>query len=329
MKDSGYLRQSRHLISTLAPFLAVLVVVLLFQMYAPDQPMTLQTWRFVAVQTVVVGLAAVGMTWVIMSAGIDLSVGSVIALSGVSAALAVEAGWGFAGGVMAGVLTGALCGTYNGILIVGLRLPPFIATLGTMGFYRGVAKWVAANESVRPEDANGTSYTAGIAEWVRPVAEGQWFAPAVWLLLATTLLGAWALRWTVLGRHTVAIGSNELTARLCGVQIQKTKVVIYCLAGLLAGLAGVMLFGRLTVGDPTSAVGIELDVIAAVVIGGASLAGGQGSVTGALAGALLMAVLRNRCTAVGWPNFVQEMIVGHIIILAVAIDQWRIRRARR
>jgi ribose/xylose/arabinose/galactoside ABC-type transport system permease subunit len=105
--------------------------------------------------------------------------------------------------------------------------------------------------------------------------------------------------------------------------------VIYALAGLLAGLAGVMLFGRLTVGDPTSAVGIELDVIAAVVIGGASLAGGQGSVTGALAGALLMAVLRNRCTAVGWPNFVQEIIVGHIIILAVAIDQWRIRKTNR
>ncbi len=319
----------RNSFSTLAPFLAVVVVVLMFQIYAPDQPMTFQTWQFVAAQTVVVGLAAVGMTWVIISAGIDLSVGSVIALSGVSAALAVEAGWGAVGGVLAGVATGAICGAYNGILIVGLRLPPFIATLGTMGFYRGVAKWVAANESVRPEDADGLSFTAGIADWVQPVAEGQWLAPAAWLLLATTILGAWALRWTVLGRHTVAIGSNELTARLCGVRIGQSKVSIYALAGLLAGLAGVMLFGRLTVGDPTSAVGIELDVIAAVVIGGASLAGGQGSVTGALAGALLMSVLRNRCTAVGWPNFVQEIIVGHIIILAVAIDQWRIRRTNR
>lgn len=319
----------RQLISSLAPFLGVVVVVLLFWVFYPDQPMTLKAWRSVAVQTVVVGLAAVGMTWVIMSGGIDLSVGSVIALSGVSAALAVEAGWGFYGGVLAGVGTGALCGAYNGILIVGLRLPPFIATLGTMGFYRGVAKWVAANESVRPEDPTGLSYTAGIAEWVKQLADGQWLAPAVWLLLATTLLGAWALRWTVLGRHTVAIGSNELTARLCGVRIRQTKVAIYSLAGLLAGLAGVMLFGRLTVGDPTSAVGIELDVIAAVVIGGASLSGGKGSVMGALAGALLMTVLRNRCTAVDWPNFVQEMIVGHIIILAVAIDQWRIRRTRR
>ncbi|MGE4619107.1 MAG: ABC transporter permease [Planctomycetota bacterium] len=319
----------RHWFSTLAPFLAVVVVVLLFQVYAPDQPMTLRTWQYVAAQTVVVGLAAVGMTWVIISAGIDLSVGSVIALSGVSAALAVESGAGALGGVLAALVTGAICGAYNGVLIVGLRLPPFIATLGTMGFYRGVAKWVAANESVRPEDSAGVSFTAGIADWVKPVSAGQFLAPSVWLLLGVTILGAWALRWTVLGRHTVAIGSNELTARLCGIQIQQTKIAIYAFAGLLAGLAGVMLFGRLTVGDPTSAVGIELDVIAAVVIGGASLAGGQGSVTGALAGALLMAVLRNRCTAVGWPNFVQEMIVGHIIVLAVAIDQWRIRRMNR
>ena len=319
----------RNWLSTMAPFLAVIVVVLLFWIYAPDQPMTIKTWQIVAAQTVVVGLAAVGMTWVIISAGIDLSVGSVIALSAVSAALAVEAGWGAAGGVLAALMMGTLCGAYNGILIVGLRLPPFIATLGTMGFYRGVAKWVAGNESVRPKDENGLSYTAGIADWVKAVSEGQWLAPGVWLLLAITALGAWALRRTVLGRHTVAIGSSELTARLCGVRIERTKVAIYGLAGLLAGLAGVMTFGRLTLGDPTSAVGIELDVIAAVVIGGASLAGGQGSVTGAMAGALLMAVLRNRCTAVGWPNFVQEMIVGHIIILAVAIDQWRIRRAIR
>ena len=319
----------RNWLSTMAPFLAVIVVVLLFWIYAPDQPMTIKTWQIVAAQTVVVGLAAVGMTWVIISAGIDLSVGSVIALSAVSAGLAVEAGWGAAGGVLAALMTGTVCGAYNGILIVGLRLPPFIATLGTMGFYRGVAKWVAGNESVRPKDEKGLSFTAGIDDWVKAVSEGQWLAPAVWLLLAITALGAWALRRTVLGRHTVAIGSSELTARLCGVRIERTKVAIYGLAGLLAGLAGVMTFGRLTLGDPTSAVGIELDVIAAVVIGGASLAGGQGSVTGAMAGALLMAVLRNRCTAVGWPNFVQEMIVGHIIILAVAIDQWRIRRAIR
>lgn len=317
----------RHWFSTLAPFLGVVVVVLVFWIFYPDQPMTLKTWQIVATHTVVVGLAAVGMTWVIISAGIDLSVGSVIALSGVSAALAVDAGWGAIGAVAAALATGALCGAYNGVLIVGLRLPPFIATLGTMGFFRGVALWIAANGSVRPEDAEGTSTTAGIADWVKNSAGGQWLPPAVWLLIIITILGALALRWTVLGRHAVAIGSNELTARLCGVQINKTKIAIYSLAGLLAGLAGVMLFGRLTVGDSTAAVGIELKVIAAVVIGGASLSGGQGSVTGTLAGALLMAVLSNRCTAAEWPDFVEHMIVGHIIILAVAIDQWRIRKS--
>ena len=316
----------RHWFATLAPFLGVLVVVLVFWILYPDQPMTLKTWQIVATHTVVVGLAAVGMTWVIISAGIDLSVGSVIALSGVSAALAVDAGWGAIGAITVALATGAACGIYNGILIVGLRLPPFIATLGTMGFFRGVALWIANNGSVRPEDAQGVSTTDGIANWVKIGSEGQWLPPAVWLLLIITIVGALALRWTVLGRHTVAIGSNELTARLCGVQIERTKIGIYAIAGLLAGLAGVMLFGRLTVGDSTAAVGIELKVIAAVVIGGASLSGGQGSISGTLAGALLMAVLSNRCTAAGWPDFVEHMIVGHIIILAVAIDQWRIRR---
>ncbi|MBT6453898.1 MAG: ABC transporter permease, partial [Planctomycetes bacterium] len=119
--------------------------------------MTLKTWQIVATHTVVVGLAAVGMTWVIISAGIDLSVGSVIALSGVSAALAVDAGWGAIGAITVALATGAACGIYNGILIVGLRLPPFIATLGTMGFFRGVALWIANNGSVRPEDAQGVS----------------------------------------------------------------------------------------------------------------------------------------------------------------------------
>ena len=281
------------------------------------------------VQTVPVGLAAAGMTYVIISGGIDLSVGSIVALASVTSALTLHAGHGLAVSLLAAVATGLVCGVYNGLLINLLRLPPFIATLGTMGFYRGLAKWFSGSSTVPPEDLDG------LDDWLHPlpeqaeVASFLGFPIGVWMLFVIVAGLAAALRFSLLGRYTLAIGSNEATARLCGIRIGRTKLGIYALAGLLAGLAGWMTLSRLTVGDPTSAIGLELDVIAAVVIGGASLAGGQGSVLGAFAGALLMMFLRNRCTAMGYPNYVQEIIVGHIIIIAVALDQWRLARAAR
>jgi ribose/xylose/arabinose/galactoside ABC-type transport system permease subunit len=151
-------------------------------------------------------------------------------------------------------------------------------------------------------------------------------APGVWLLLVMGLLMGLVLRRTLFGLHTYAIGSNERTARLCGVAVERTKLRVYALCGLFAGLAGVMQFGRLTVGDPTTAVGEELDVIAAVVIGGASLSGGEGDIRGALLGAFLMSFLANGCTLTGVPNYVQEILIGAIIVAAVAIDRWRHRR---
>jgi len=134
------------------------------------------------------------------------------------------------------------------------------------------------------------------------------------------------LRYTVFGRHVFAIGSNEATARLCGIRTSGTKIVIYSLAGLFCGLSGVMQFSRLTVGDPTVAVGLELDIIAAVVIGGGSLSGGQGSVLGSMIGVFIMSFLRNGCTMMGWPNYIQEIIIGVIIVVAVSLDQIRYRR---
>lgn len=134
------------------------------------------------------------------------------------------------------------------------------------------------------------------------------------------------LRYTRLGRHIFAIGSNEQTARLCGVPVQRVKVVTYTLGGLFFGLAGLMLFSRLTVGDPTAAVGLELDVIAAVVIGGGSLAGGEGSVLGSLVGALIMSVIRSGCSQMGLSNWVQELVTGAVIVVAVALDRLRHRR---
>jgi ribose transport system permease protein len=315
---------TERLLAALAPFVGLLVVVAIFYAIPPHPRMTLLDLQTVSVHMVIVGLAAMGMTFIIISGGIDLSVGSAIALTSVSVALALKHGWPVPLAVLVALATGAACGLYNALLITLLRLPPFIATLGTLGFYRGVAKWISGSMPV-------TAPPHGLEQWVRPVPLQEWLplAPGVWLMLALGIFLAAVLRYTVLGRYTLAIGSNEATARLCGIRVPRVKVYIYVLAGVLTGLAGLMQFARLTQGDPTVAIGVELDVIAAVVIGGGSLAGGQGSMIGTLAGAFLMAYLRNRCTVLGWSNFVQEMIVGHIIIVAVAIDQWRVRRTER
>jgi len=151
-------------------------------------------------------------------------------------------------------------------------------------------------------------------------------APGVWLMIALAVVLAVCLRYTVFGRHVFAIGSNEATARLCGVRTKRVKVIVYMLAGLFCGLSGVMEFSRLTVGDPTVAVGLELDIIAAVVIGGGSLSGGEGSILGSMIGVFIMAFLRNGCTMMGWPNYIQEIIIGVIIVAAVSLDQLRHRR---
>jgi ribose transport system permease protein len=313
-----------RVLTALAPFLGLAVVIALFYVVPPHPRVTLLDLQTVSVHMVIVGIAAMGMTFIIISGGIDLSVGSAIALASVAVALALKHGWPLPVAIIVALGTGAVCGLYNSLLITALRLPPFIATLGTLGFYRGLAKWISNSMPV-------TASAHGLDLWVRPVPVQQWlpFAPAVWLLFALGGLLAAVLRYTILGRYTFAIGSNEATARLCGIRVPRVKVYIYVLAGVLTGLAGLMQFARLTQGDPTVAIGLELDVIAAVVIGGGSLAGGQGSMIGTLAGAFLMAYLRNRCTVLGWSNFVQEMIVGHIIIVAVAIDQWRVRRTQR
>ena len=311
-----------RLMSVLAPFIGLAVVMAIFYAIPPHRSVSLLDVRTIAVHTVIVGTCAMGMTLIIISGGIDLSVGSAIALCSVMAALTLAQGHPVAAAVAVAIGTGALCGLYNGLLVTGLRLPPFIATLGTLGFFRGVAKWISNSQPVNAP-------THGLELWVQPVPNADWlvFAPAVWVTLGLAVLMAVVLRYSLLGRYAFAIGSNEATARLCGIRVPRVKVFIYITAGLLVGLAGLLQFARLTQGDPTVAVGLELDVIAAVVIGGGSLAGGQGSIVGTLTGAFLMAYLRNRCTALLWPNYIQEIIVGHIIIIAVAMDQWRMRRA--
>jgi len=311
----------RRILQALGPFLGLLLVVLLFGTLDPDHFLSAENLRKVAAQTVVVGLCTLGMTFVVVSGGIDLSIGSTAALASVVTALALRAGLGGAAAMAAGVATGAAVGLVNGLVVTRLSIVPFVVTLGTLGIARGVAKWLGDQEPVRvaPDVARGFQRLMQI------VPEPRWLllAPGVWLLLLLAALMFVVLRHTVLGAWTVALGSNEATARLCGVPVARTRTVLYALCGLFSGLAGVMLFARLTVGDPTVAVGLELRVIAAVVIGGASLAGGEGSILGSLVGAFLMTLLESGCNLVGVENYVQEMLVGAIIVAAVGLDRLR------
>jgi ribose transport system permease protein len=221
-----------------------------------------------------------------------------------------------------GIGVGALCGLLNGVLVASLRVGPFIVTLGTLLVFRGLAKGIAREQKI---DAPLTWLT-GLLE--SPGGTWQWTVldPGVWGMLMLAILVGGLLRYTRPGRHIFAVGSNELTARLCGVPVGGVKIMVYVFGGVLTAIAGLMQFSRLTVGDPTVALGLELDVIAAVVIGGGSLAGGEGSILGTLIGALIMTTIRSGGSQMGWANWRQEIITGGIIVLAVALDRWRHRR---
>ncbi|UCE39758.1 MAG: ABC transporter permease [Candidatus Aminicenantes bacterium] len=321
MKDKSRVQM---LLNWLGPFLGLILVLIIFSSIpeVQDRFLRISNLKSVATQSVIVALGALGMTFVIISGGIDLSAASNIALASVITAFAINAGFSPVLALFFGVLTGGMVGMVNGALITSLRLVPFIVTLGMLGIARGVAKWIAGNQKI---DAPLTWVNELMAKSPRP----SWLlmAPGVWIMILFAVAMAVILRYSVFGRHVFAIGSNEATARLCGIRISRTKILVYTIAGLFCGLSGVMEFSRLTVGDPTVAVGLELDIIAAVVIGGGSLSGGAGSILGSMIGVFIMAFLRNGCTMMGWPNYIQEIIIGAIIVAAVALDQIRHRQA--
>ncbi len=318
--SSGFLQTW---LNRVGPILGLVLVIAIFSilMKTPERFLSPNNLRVVLSQTVIVAVGAIGMTLIIISGGIDLSVGSTIALTGVSTALAINAGWPPTVALVAGILVGGVVGIVNGLAITRLKVVPFIATLGMLGVGRGTAKWVAGQQTVNMPDT-------WINELLVMFPNPSWLlvAPGVWITIILALLAALVLRNTVFGRRVFALGSNEAAARACGIATDRLKIWIYGLAGLLFGLAGVMQMSRLRQGDPTVAAGSELDIIAAVVIGGGSLSGGEGSILGSMIGALIMAFLRNGCQQIGWPNYVQEIIIGAIIVVAVAVDRWRTAR---
>jgi len=308
-----------RLFTSLGPLLGLVGVYLLFVFIAPSSFSTAGNLQTILRQSTIVGIASLGMTLVIISGGIDLSVGSTIALATVVVAWILDrTGAGPVAAGLGGVFSGTLVGVVIGLLVTRLRVVPFIVTLGMMLVVRGAAKGIAAEQKIDAPMTWLNELLAAGRSWHWP--------PGVWIMIALAVLVAAMLRYTVLGRHIFAVGSNEQTARLCGVRVERVRVLVYALSSTLAGLAGLMQFSRLTVGDPTVAIGRELDVIAAVVIGGGSLSGGEGSILGSIIGALIMTVIRSGCSQMGLPNWVQEIVTGVIIVLAVALDRLRQRR---
>ncbi len=369
----------RTWLNRLGPFIGLLIVIGIFALVieSPARYLSTANFRVILAQTVIVAIGAIGMTIIIISGGIDLSVGSTIALCGVITALTVNSGASATVALVLGAFVGGMVGVVNGLVITGfafyvlyfglivvievllfragfrviplvvvpvmllsllglfvfltriftgrallrLKVVPFIATLGMLGIARGTAKWFAGEQTVNvpPTWINQMLVTFPNPPWLL-------VSPGVWITISLAIIAALMLRQTVLGRRVFALGSNEAAARACGIATDRLKIYIYGLAGLLFGLAGVMQMSRLRQGDPTVAAGLELDIIAAVVIGGGSLSGGEGSILGAMIGALIMAFLRNGCQQVGWPNYIQEIIIGALIVIAVAVDRWRSSR---
>jgi len=307
----------------LLPFGSLILIIAVLSLLLPETFLTLDNFLNVLRRSSVYGIIAVGMTFVIISGGIDLSVGSLLALCGMCAAATIVVLGGaqpsstmMAVGTLVGLMTGAVGGVVSGALITRLKLQPFIATLGTMSLYRGIALVMYDGQPI-----NVSSY--------RYLGEGTLLGvPISIVIFLLVIVGAGTiLTVTRFGRHTYAIGSNMDAALHAGVRVDRTVMAIYALGGLLTGLAAMIAMSRTVSAQPTAGVGAELDVIAAVVIGGASLSGGRGTVTGTIVGTLLISFLRNGCTLVGISTNAQLIVIGAVIVLAVALDQFTRSRA--
>ncbi|MEW6129945.1 MAG: ABC transporter permease [Acidobacteriota bacterium] len=272
----------------------------------------------VARQTAVITIMAIGMTVVMVSGGIDLSVGSMMALTAVIGAIAMVAGAPVLLGILVCIAAGAMFGLVNGAAVAMLKIPPFIVTLGAMGIYRGIALLVTDGKAV-----------VGLPNDFGYLAEGNLFGVMpipLLIVLVVALAIHFLLNNTQAGRYSYAIGSNSEAARYAGVRVSRYQVMFYVILGALAGLAGAIESARLVTGQPTAGEGYELRVIAAVVIGGGSLSGGQGTVIGTIIGSLIMGVLANGANLLGISSFTQQVIIGAVIVLAVTFDEFQRRR---
>ncbi|GIW80643.1 MAG: ribose ABC transporter permease [Gemmatales bacterium] len=331
---SGAISKRFRLPALSGPVLGLVLVVSLFVVLISAKGGTREALRFVGPrnwqsivhEATVFGVLALGMLMVIISGGIDLSVGSVVGLVMVVTMQIYRSSFEASGSMVqatllavpAGILVGGLCGFVNGLVITQLNVAPFVATLGMMGIARGLAFAITRTSIAYP--------AGGWPPWFSEFAivhSDYFFNPGFWILLLLALGVYVLLHYTALGRYCYAIGSNESAARLCGVPIEKCKLKIYTLAGILTGWAGVLMFMRLQSGEPQGGREMELLVIAAVVVGGASLSGGQGTVIGTLIGVLILEILKNGVDNFEVPVEMRYILIGLIIIGNTALSQWQ------
>lgn len=320
--------------SALGPFLGLILVLGLFSTldYARSKSKnkratftTVATGQKILRDASQVGVAALGMTIIIIAGGIDLSAGTAMSLCATVIAWFFRDDYSTAVAITAGLATGCAVGFVNGALISALRVVPFIITLGTMTIFLGLGMILSADTPIR---AFGKA-----PDWVLnlqtpyPIPESLGVSSGVWLMAGLAVIVAVVLHYTVFGRHTFALGSSEATARLCGINVNRVRILVYTVAGFFVGVAGLFQFAILSgEGDPKSGMGKELEIIAAVVIGGGSLNGGRGSVLGTISGACIMATILHGCVTLDVRTSYQKVIVGVIIIVAVTVDQMRQRR---
>ncbi|MGT5121513.1 ABC transporter permease [Escherichia coli] len=298
---------NKELLMRLAPLFSLIILVLFFSFSSPFFFNT-ENIMTIALQTSVIGIMAIGVTFVIITAGIDLSLGSVVAFSGVAVGICATLGLPF--------LAGGMCGYVNGLLVTKMTIPPFIATLGLMMSVRGINMVMTDGRAI---------YFADYPMF-KTLAQGRLFDVLpypVFYLVIVALVGAYILKKTVIGRYVYAVGSNEVAAHLSGIKVQRVKIFVYAFCGLLTGIAGVILASRLNSGQPTVGVGYELEAIAAVVIGGTSLMGGIGTIGGTIIGAFIMSVLKNGLNLMGVSQFWQMVAMGVVVVAAVYLDTLR------
>lgn len=304
------------MLQKLLPFLS-LIGLFVFLSIASPHFLTAINLSSVVRQTAVINIMALGMTLVIVSGGIDLSVGAILAFAGTIGTMCMAAGWGVGTGIVVGIVCGLGWGFVNGLFTTWLKIPPFIVTLGTLGIVRGLTLIISGGLPV-----------VGLPREFSFLGEGSvGGVPFVLLvLLACAGLTYLILHSTKLGRYTYAIGSNKEAAIYAGIPVTKYTVAVYAISGMLTGVSSMIEASRLMTGQPTAGQAYELQVIAAVVIGGGSLSGGEGSVVGTLIGAFIMGLLANGSDLLGINPYLQQAIIGAVIIVAVALDEARKRR---